>query len=80
MSLAIGVSDVTHVLLADGWHAVADNSFWLDAYEFLDLPIPGTSPDLMYGNGTGFLFEDAEGGGLVMGPIASVLAVKTADS
>lgn len=35
MSLAIDVDLVTHVLLADGWHTVANRSFTLDSYEFL---------------------------------------------
>lgn len=35
MSLAIDVDKVTSVLLADGWHVVADASFTIDAYEFL---------------------------------------------
>jgi hypothetical protein len=35
MSLAIDVDTVTHVLLSDGWHAVAAGSFTLDSYEFL---------------------------------------------
>lgn len=35
MSLAIDVDDVTAVLLADGWHEVANRSFELDAYEYL---------------------------------------------
>jgi hypothetical protein len=35
MSLAIEVDDVVAVLLRDGWHAVADDSFEIDSYEFL---------------------------------------------
>lgn len=35
MSLAIDVDTVTEVLLADGWHHVADESFSLDSYEYL---------------------------------------------
>jgi len=34
MSLAIDVDKVEAVLLADGWHLVAEKSFDLDAYEF----------------------------------------------
>jgi hypothetical protein len=33
MSLYIDVDRVSSVLLADGWHAVAEDSFDLDAYE-----------------------------------------------
>jgi hypothetical protein len=35
MSLGIKVNKVTAVLLADGWHEVADESFKLGSYEFL---------------------------------------------
>jgi hypothetical protein len=40
MSLAIDIDAVTAVLLADGWHEVIDDSFYLDAYEFLESPKP----------------------------------------
>jgi hypothetical protein len=41
MSLHIDVDSITDVLLADGWHVVADQSFDLDAYEMLhgDYPV-----------------------------------------
>ena len=32
MSLTIEVDDITHVLLADGWHTVHDASFGIDSY------------------------------------------------
>jgi hypothetical protein len=35
MSLAIEVDDITHVLLADGWHTVHDASFGIDSYQFM---------------------------------------------
>ena len=35
MSLGINVNKVTAVLLADGWHEVADESFKLGSFEFL---------------------------------------------
>ena len=35
MSLGIQIDKVTAVLLADGWHDVRDQSFEIDAYEFL---------------------------------------------
>ena len=47
MSLVIDVDNITHVLLADGWHEVHDASFGTDYYEFMrregtgDSPIPG---------------------------------------
>ena len=34
MSLAINIDEVDRVLLADGWHEVANQSFEIDAYEF----------------------------------------------
>jgi hypothetical protein len=36
MSLTIEVSDVVGVLLQDGWHPVADGSFEIGEYEFVD--------------------------------------------
>lgn len=35
MSLAIDVDHVTHVLIAGTWHQIHDDSFTLDAYEYL---------------------------------------------
>jgi hypothetical protein len=40
MSLYINPGKVTAVLLADGWHDVADDSFDLDAYEYVE-PVCG---------------------------------------
>jgi hypothetical protein len=46
MSLAIEVADITHVLLADGWHTVHDASFGIDSYEFIWHEGMGDSPML----------------------------------
>jgi hypothetical protein len=46
MSLAIEVDDITHVLLADGWHTVHDASFGIDSYEFMRHEGMGDSPTL----------------------------------
>ena len=46
MSLAIEVDDITHVLLADGWHTVHDASFGIDSYEFMWREGMGDSPML----------------------------------
>jgi hypothetical protein len=46
MSLAIEVDDITHVLLADGWHEVSDASFGTDSYEFMRREGTGDSPIL----------------------------------
>ena len=35
MSLALQVDQILAVLLADGWHMVAKQSFSLDSYEYL---------------------------------------------
>jgi hypothetical protein len=46
MSLAIDVDNITHVLLADGWHEVRDASFGTDTYEFVGGERTGDSPML----------------------------------
>lgn len=76
MSLAIDVDRVSDVLLADGWHTVANNSFAIDSYEFL------WNGDLMLGGGqdklvpaAGFSFTDTQLG-TISGPLTSVLAVR----
>jgi hypothetical protein len=46
MSLAIDVDNITHVLLADGWHDVHDASFGTDTYEFVGSEGTGDSPML----------------------------------
>lgn len=75
MSLKIDVDTVEAILLADGWHNVAGNSFDLDAYEFF--------------HGKRRLFSGGKGGTPSMGatwtdgdgtefscPITAILAVK----
>lgn len=75
MSLAINISEVTEVLLADGWHDVADTSFDVDDYDFSEdkviLPIRERGP-VPY---AGFQFK-TNSGELIAGPLTSVLAVK----
>jgi hypothetical protein len=46
VSLAIEVDDITHVLLADGWHLVDAASFGIDSYEFMWGEGMGDSPML----------------------------------
>jgi hypothetical protein len=46
MSLPIDVDNITHVLLADGWHEVHDASFGTDSYEFVRREGAGDSPML----------------------------------
>lgn len=75
MSIAIQVDNVTAVLLADGWHDVADDTFDLDSYEYLH------GDHLLHGGGnsgvcaTGFTFRET-GGQLLSGPLTAVLAVR----
>ena len=84
MSLAIDVDLVSAVLLADGWHVVDDESFTMDAYEYLwyanDEIRRRSEPMVLHGGGgsgicaTGFEFK--EGTALVRGPLTAILAVK----
>lgn len=75
MSLAIDVDKVNAVLLADGWHKVADQSFDLDAYEY----IHGSATIHKGGQGgvtsTGFRFKD-DGNYVMYGPLTAILAVR----
>lgn len=90
MSLYIDVDTVTAVLLADGWHQVADASFNLDAYEFVwsgtdGITVVESDEDalLLLAGGreslvpaTGFSFKEEGGGWQIAGPITSILAVR----
>ena len=89
MSLAIDPSQVTDVLLADGWHEVTDLSFDLDSYEYVERTEHDALGMVLHGGGqsgicaTGFRFnelieEDGEYlARAVAGPLTSVLAVRT---
>lgn len=76
MSLNIDIDDVSAVLLADGWHPVAGQSFDLDSYEFkrgdLRLLGGGACPGVPH---TGFSFLD-EDGDRIDGPLTALLAVR----
>ena len=81
MSLAIDIDKVTNVLLADGWHEVVDDSFTLDAYEFVwDVAQPDGNPqtELYFGGHRvpGFEFHDRETASWFAGPLASIIAVR----
>ena len=76
MSLAIDVDTVVQVLLADGWHTVANASFSLDSYEYV------LDDNVLVGGGqvagvpsTGALWKEPDGG-LVACPLTAILAVK----
>ena len=76
MSLAINVDAVTHVLLADGWHAVDKVSFDLDAHEYLHdghaVYAGGDHPTVPH---TGARWVESNGTQMVC-PLTSILAVK----
>jgi hypothetical protein len=85
MSLAIDVTRVTHVLLADGWHEVADESFSVAPYEFARPANTGADERdfvVLYNSsnmGTdpmGFGFTEARMSALISGPLTSVIAVR----
>ena len=85
MSLMIDVDLVEAVLLGDGWHAVADDSFTLSAYEFVWWPDSQNKkrdePTKLHESGnadvtsTGFSFHDATDT-LISGPLTAVQAVR----
>jgi hypothetical protein len=85
MTLAIDVDRVTHVLLADGWHEVTDESFTVGPYEFGQtvstatgerefVVLPGA--DSLGVSPVGFAFTEARTGSLMSGPLTSVFAVR----
>lgn len=71
MSFAIDMAKVRSVLLLDGWHRVAANSFAVDAYEYVK------AGEKSGGNGSagaaGFRFTD-DAGYVLSGPLSAVLA------
>ena len=85
MSLAIDVTGVTHVLLVDGWHEVAHESFTVARYEFRRPAHAGADDRdfaVLYNSsnmGTdpmGFEFTEARTSALISGPLMSVIAVR----
>jgi hypothetical protein len=82
MSLAIDVDRVNSVLLADGWHEVAETSFDLDSYEYLSYEGgPHEDPMVLHGGGhsgvcaTGFAFKESATGRFIAGPLTAIHAV-----
>jgi len=72
----IATHKVIAVLLADGWHRIIPGSFWVGPLSFEAEAGPGTP---------GFCFEEADDGSpyrpaALVGPLASVLAVRQAAS
>ncbi|HEV3091291.1 MAG TPA: hypothetical protein VGX91_07615 [Candidatus Cybelea sp.] len=86
MSLAIDIDLVTDVLLADGWHHVENDSFEIDAYEFLQTwfnEVEKSQSRLLGGQealvpSRGFFFSELHGGEDVAtyGPITSIIALR----
>jgi hypothetical protein len=78
VSLKIDVSDVSAVLLADGWHEVANGSFSIDSYEFFDgnfLIVGGGQCQGVPSSGFEFVCEDDS---VLAGPLTSVHAMRIA--
>ncbi len=75
MSLAIDTNKIVAVLIGNGWYEVVDRSFDIDSYEFVE----DNHTVHMGGAGgtcsTGFMFRGPEG--WMMGPLTSILAVRT---
>jgi hypothetical protein len=81
----IDVDLVEAVLLADGWHQVADHSFTVDAYEFAWWPPKKTKgkdePTMLHSSGdksvtgAGFSFHDSADM-LFSGPLTALHAVR----
>ena len=85
MSVAIDVDKVISVLLGDGWHSVADDSFLIDSYEYLEGGLPEGL--LVHGGGqsgicaSGFSFYeelDQDAGGAFQGDLVRVSGPLTA--
>jgi len=73
MSLYIEVDDVSAVLLADGWHTVANQSFDLNAYEFHNGVVLLTNRSVPH---SGAAWTESDGA-QVYCPLTAVLAVRT---
>jgi hypothetical protein len=85
MSLMIDVDKVEAVLLADGWHEIADRSFRLDSYEFVwgnQYQRDNDEFTTMHGGGqsgicaTGFAFHNPNQQ-TIAGPLTAILAVRS---
>lgn len=74
MSTAIDVTKLRSILLADGWHRVADKSFAIGTYAFLQGGVTTTGK-----NGAsapaGFSFKD-DAGYVLAGPMSAILATQ----
>jgi hypothetical protein len=87
MSLAIDVDRVCQVLLKDGWHMVEDDSFEIDAYEYIreadgsdDNPYPlrlgGGEEELLPSRGARWSEQNGPERFVVSCPLTAILAVR----
>jgi hypothetical protein len=85
MSLSINVNAVCSVLLRDGWHDAVDDSFLIDAYEYVSGTESYSTFQMHLGGGqdksvstTGFgMIEEVDGRRVTLsGPISSIVAVR----
>ena len=85
MSLAIDVDHVHSVLVAGTWHEIADDSFFLDSYEYIwhsgrSREDWDKDPMVLHGGGhsgvcaTGFSFR-LPNGDTMAGPLTAIQAV-----
>ncbi len=80
MSLALDVTKIVAVLLADGWHPTLRDSFKIDGYEFVaDAEIVLRGGQCERVSSLGFTFTEAgtDRAIEISGPLTSVLAVKS---
>jgi hypothetical protein len=78
VSLAIDVETIFEVLLPDGWHIVAKNSFTLDSFDF----VQGGRSQPLHSGGVGFWFMEANKMALeqpkpLAGPVSSIIALRS---
>jgi len=85
MSLSINVDAVHSILLRDGWHDVVEDSFCIDAYEYVSGTVSLRNFQLHLGGGqdetvstTGFGTVEQVGDRrlTLSGPISSIIAVR----
>ena len=75
MSLSINVGKIKSVLLADGWHACVEGSFYIDAYEYTGII---NDEHFISAGVNGYSFDlPGEEGGRLFGPVEAILAVRT---
>jgi hypothetical protein len=74
----IDLKDVTAVLLIDGWHKVVERSLTFESHSFTAAG-GKSAPGFRHADqaeGMDFIFEEPAGNGFVIGPAASILALR----